>query len=111
MEYAAREIAKALGGNEMFDGFRLTSADRVKATHGDFQTGRRGMLADIEPVELPETGSRITKGMAQPGDGTNAVFTPADDAAATVSVDGFGGHGINTDIWKLYGVLPHRGLK
>jgi hypothetical protein len=87
MEDAAREIAKALGGWEMFNDFRRTNADRVKVTHGDLRTGRLEMLADtdIEPVELPEPGGRIEKSVVQPDKPD----------------DGWNSEGINTDIWDL----------
>jgi hypothetical protein len=32
-DYAVREIAKRLQGEEMFDAFKRTSADRVKESH------------------------------------------------------------------------------
>lgn len=38
-DHALGLIADQLGGREMFDGFKRTSADRVKASHGPLGPG------------------------------------------------------------------------
>jgi hypothetical protein len=55
-EYSLREIAKMFCGEDMYEGFKKTSADRVKATHADLRGVRAELLPDasIDPIELPE---------------------------------------------------------